>query len=120
MNRVLVKNFLSNGKTITIFQFYNVFYIIFIYVGAVSLNLYQFEYEDYYGFYGRKDLLLNIWILSSSCLILVPVGSILFNSFLKINSLKFSSKSSNEILFLDKFDYSIYSFVFAVLLLLLL
>lgn len=118
LNRVLVKNFLSNGKTITIFQFYNVFYIIFIYVGAVSLNLYQFEYEDYYGFYGRKDLLLNIWILSSSCLILVPVGSILFNSFLKINSLKFSSKSSNEILFLDKFDYSIYSFVFAVLLLL--
>ncbi len=117
LNRFLIKNYLSNKRTITIFQFYNIFYIVFIYIGAVSLNLYQFEYEDYYGFYDRKDILFNIWTLSSSCLILVPLGSIFVNAFLGINSLKFSSYSSNDALFIDRFDYSFYSLGFGIILL---
>ncbi len=117
LNRFLIKNYLSNNKTVTIFQFYNIFYIVFIYIGAVSLNLYQFEYEDYYGFYYRKDILFNIWILSSSSLILVPLGSIFLNAFLGINSLKSSSFSSNDALLLNGFDYSIYSLWFGITLL---
>jgi hypothetical protein len=117
LNRFLIKNFLSNNKTITIFQFYNIFYIVFIYIGAVSLNLYQFEYEDYYGFYYRKDILFNIWILSSSCLILVPLGSIFINAFLGFNSINFSRYSSNDVISLNRFDYSIYSLWFGIILL---
>lgn len=76
---------LDNKKYLTIFQAFNLYYFILIYIGAVGLNVYKFEYEKIFGFYSRPDVVFKIWLLSSSALILMPMGAIIYNQIVNFS-----------------------------------
>jgi hypothetical protein len=113
INNFIIKKYLVNGKTLTILQFFNIFYIVFIFIGSILLNIIKFDYEDYYGFYQRPDILMNIWILASSGLLLIPIGGLLINLFLGVNEISTLKNSQNDISIINNNDYSISSFYFA-------
>ena len=116
-NLYLIKNLLSNGKFLTILQFFNLNYIVFIYIGATALNLYRFDYEDYYGLYERQDLLFRMWLLASAGLMLIPIGAIIFNEFVKFYPRKYLSDWSLDRMFSNSIDSSLPAYVFALFIL---
>lgn len=54
--------------------FYMLSYLVFVYIGAIFLNVFYFEYEFNTHLYERKDLLLNIWYFATVGLYLIPLG----------------------------------------------
>lgn len=70
----------------TISSFFMLFYLVYVVIGAVSLNVFYFEYEYNLYLYERKDLLFNIWKYSISGLILIPIGMYMSNCIFKYNS----------------------------------
>ncbi|MFM7682968.1 MAG: hypothetical protein ACKO7P_09500, partial [Bacteroidota bacterium] len=113
INRYLTKKFISNNKFLSIFEIFNYFYILLVFVGSIALNIYQFQYEDYFDFYNRPDLLFNIWLLSSSALLLMPLGAVFFNSVVNFHP-KRSFKNFNglSVIQRNKVNYSLKSILF--------
>jgi oligosaccharide repeat unit polymerase len=118
INRYLTKKIISNNKFLTIFEVFNYYYIFLIFIGSIALNIYQFQYEDYFGFYDRPDILLNIWLLCSSALLLMPMGAVLFNSLVNFHPKK-AFKNFNVLFVIqgNKVNYSLKSKLFFLTLL---
>lgn len=65
----------SSFRLPTITTFFMLAYVVFVYIGAVALNVVYFQYEFNTHLYERKDLLLNIWIYTTIGLYLIPLGA---------------------------------------------
>ena len=98
----------ANGviKIPTIASFFMLKYLIVVYIGAVLLNIFYFEYEDAMGFYSRPDLLLNIWIYSTMGLYLIPIGMLIFNIIVGYQPLSQLKMLSSRKIHYSKMDIS--------------
>jgi len=104
---------ISNRKFLTIFEIFNYFFLAIIFVGSVAINIIKFQYEDYFGFYDRPDLLFKIWLMSSLALMLTPFGAIVFNNLVRFYPKK-GFKNFNALLTIqqNKIGYSYKTIIF--------
>lgn len=79
------KKILGSYKVPFLSLFIMLCYILFIFVGAVILNVFYFEQQFFEGFYDRKDLLFNIWKYCFAGLFLIPLGYVLSNKIFNFN-----------------------------------
>ena len=71
----LLKALVGSFKLPTITTLYMLSYLVFVYIGAVALNFFYFEYEFNTHLYERRDLLLNIWYAATAGLFLIVFGA---------------------------------------------
>jgi len=76
-------------------------YILVIFFGATILNITYISYELWWGEYERLDFMLNLWVLASAAMLLIPLGM-----YLAIIIFRSSEKESKQIYYLKQIKIS--------------
>jgi oligosaccharide repeat unit polymerase len=72
---------------LSVTSYFLLLYIVFIYIGAILLNICKFEWDYYLGIYYRRDILLKIWIYATIEIFLLILGFAIINILFDINKL---------------------------------
>lgn len=95
-------------------SFFMLYYLVFIYIGCLLLNVFYFKYELATGFYDRLDLVLNIWLYSTAGLFLLPLGMLFANLITGYKPRMFTSRLLSKEIIIKGKDSSNFIFILFV------
>lgn len=100
-------------------SYFVLYFIVFIYIGSVLMNVIPFKHEINKGLYNRVDLVFNIWIYSSLSLILLPFGMFFSNYIFGYKPNHYTNTMLNKDLYIRKYEQSIIVFLLITILFLI-